>query len=109
MKFFVATYVRPEDTGFEEHLRAHVDYLKELVGKGTLRASGPLVGTSPSSSMLILSVESREEALDAIAADPYVSRGVVTGFTVTEWDPMFGEFQTARHRLALSQLEVRTE
>lgn len=109
MKFFVVTYVRPDDTGWDEHLRAHVDYLKGLVDAGTLRASGPLIGTPQSSSMLILNASSREEALEFIAADPYVARGVVSDFTVTEWDPMFGVFQTPRHTLLLSQLGVRNE
>ena len=109
MKFFVVTYFRSDDTGWEEHLRAHVDYLNGLLDVGSLRASGPLLGTPQTSSMLILSVASREKALETIAADPYVVQGVVTEFTVTEWDPMFGAFQTAAHRLALSQLSVRSE
>ncbi|MBN2841260.1 MAG: hypothetical protein JXP37_09935 [Coriobacteriia bacterium] len=109
MRFFVVTYVRPDDTGGDEHLRAHVDYLNGLVEEGVLRASGPLVGTPQMSSMLILSVANRDQAHEIIAADPYVAHGVVTGFTITEWDPMFGVFQTAAHRLALSQLGVRVE
>jgi uncharacterized protein len=109
VKFFVVTYFRSDDTAWEEHLRAHVDYLSRLLEVGSLRASGPLLGTPQTSSMLILSVASREEAFETIAADPYVAQGAVTKFTVTEWDPMFGAFQTAEHRLALSQRAVRSE
>jgi len=109
VKYFVVTYIRPDDTGWDEHLRAHVAYLNGLVEAGSLRASGPLLDTSETSSMLILSAESREDALDLITADPYVAECVVTDYTVAEWDPMFGEFQTPRHRLVLSQLDTRFE
>ncbi len=109
MKYFVVTYVRSDDGSYDEHLRAHVEYLNRLVDEGVLRASGPLVEAEETSSMLILCAADRGEALRAIEHDPYVARGVVTRYTLTEWDPMFGVFQTPEHRLALSQLSVRVE
>jgi uncharacterized protein YciI len=89
MKFFVVTYVHPDSEGWNKYLLAHVAYLENLLKEGTLRASGPFIG----SAMLILSAASRKDVLDVIAKDPFQIQGLVTETTVTEWDPVFGTYQ----------------
>ncbi len=98
MKFFVVTYVHPDVEGWKKYLSAHVEYLENLIKEGTLRASGPFIGTPQKSAMLILSVTSREEALDLISKDPYMIQGLVSESTVTEWDPVFGIFQNWKNK-----------
>ena len=60
MKFFAVHFVHYDSDGWKQHLEEHVAYLKALVEKGTLRASGPMIGTPVRSGLLILSGESRD-------------------------------------------------
>jgi uncharacterized protein YciI len=98
MKFFVVTYVHPDSEGWNKYLLAHVAYLENLLKEGTLRASGPFIGTPHKSAMLILSTASRKDVLDVIAKDPFQIQGLVTETTVTEWDPVFGTYQDESSR-----------
>jgi uncharacterized protein YciI len=92
MPFFVITYNHPNADGWQQHVVAHVEYLQDLLKKGTLRASGPFIGTTHKSAMLILSAANRDEVLDVIARDPFTIEGLVEDMTVTEGDPMFGTY-----------------
>lgn len=95
MTTFVVTYTHPDEVGWQAHVGPHVDWLLAEVGAGRLRASGPLVGTSVRSAMLIIDVEDRV-ALDAmIATDPFHVEGLIEDMTVTAWDPMFGALAPA--------------
>ena len=98
MKFFVVTYVHPDSEGWNKYLLAHVAYLENLLKEGTLRASGPFIGTPHESAMLILSAASRKDVLDVIAKDPFQIQGLVTETTVAEWGPVFGTYQDESRR-----------
>jgi uncharacterized protein len=52
------------------------------------------VETPLKSALLILSAGSRQAAIDLLATDPYMSEGLVTDCTVTEWDPIFGTYNS---------------
>lgn len=93
MAFFVVTYIHPDGEGWNTFLDAHVSYLQQLLAEGTLRASGPFVGTPHRSAMLILSAPSREDARSIIEQDPYKIEGLVSDMTITEWNPIFGTYQ----------------
>lgn len=56
MPFFIATMSHPDGDGWNWHLAAHVAYLNHLVAVGSLRASGPLIGTPLRSGFLIFTV-----------------------------------------------------
>lgn len=49
----------------------HVDYHKGLIEQGTLRASGPVVGSDLRAGLLLFTVENRAELDALIAADPF--------------------------------------
>jgi uncharacterized protein YciI len=90
--FYVVTMSHPDGPGWGQHVMPHVDYLKGLIEQGKLRASGPVVGSPLRAGLLIFSVESRAELDALIAADPFAIEGLITELTVTEWNPLFGEF-----------------
>lgn len=92
MAFFVVTYVHPDEDGWNKYLVPHVEFLENLLKDGTLRASGPLVGTPHKSALLILSAASHEEVLAVIAEDPYQVQELTSETVVTEWNPLFGTY-----------------
>ena len=92
MRFFIVTMSHPDGDGWNRHLAAHVAYLKELVAAGTLRASGPLIGTPLRSGSLIFTVPDRATAEALVAADPFAIEGLIETLSITEWDPLFGVF-----------------
>jgi uncharacterized protein YciI len=101
MKYFIVTYIHTDVEGWKKHLAAHVAYLEKLIKDGKLRVSGPFVGTPEKSAMLILSVRNSQEALELIEKDPYSIEGLVAESTFTEWNPIFGDFQSPKHKFML--------
>lgn len=91
-KFFVVTMTHPDGDGWDEHVMAHVDYLRGLVATGKLRASGRAIGLPLRAGLLIFTVESRAELDALIAGDPFAVEGLISELTVIEWDPLFGAF-----------------
>jgi len=94
MKFYAVHFVHYDSEGWKDKLQSHLDYLKGLVEKGILRASGPLKGTPVRSGLLIFSAQSREEVIEAMNGDPFMTHGLVNEMTITEWDPVFGTFSS---------------
>ena len=106
MKFFVVTMTHPDGEGWGEHVMAHVEYLRGLVGQGKLRASGPARGLPLRAGLLVFTVADRVELDALIAADPFAIEGLIDQLTVVEWDPMFGAF-AAESSLGLAAIRPR--
>lgn len=66
----------------------HRAYLATLVEGGALLASGPYVGTTPDSALLIFRADSADAVRALLAKDPIAP--LVTGADVTEWNPTLG-------------------
>jgi uncharacterized protein len=92
MRFFIVTMSHPEGDGWNRYVAAHVQYLRELVAAGVLRASGPLRGTPLRSGFLIFTAPDRAAVETLVAGDPFAIEGLITALTVVEWDPLFGAF-----------------
>jgi uncharacterized protein YciI len=92
MPFFIVTMAHPDGEGWNRHLAAHVAYLKDLVALGSLRASGPLIGTPLRSGFLIFTAPDRAKVEALVAADPFAVENLIDSVTITEWDPLFGAF-----------------
>lgn len=90
--FFVVTMTHPDGDGWARHVMPHVDYLKALVARGKLRASGPAKGLGLRAGLLIFTVADRAELDALIADDPFAREGLIEALTVIEWDPLFGAF-----------------
>ena len=62
MPLFVVTYCHPDEAGWRQHVMAHVGYLKQLLGQGVLRASGPMPGEADRRAMLVIAAPDRAAA-----------------------------------------------
>lgn len=93
MAYYVVQYLYVTDADLVAKTRPdHRAYLRTLVDAGTLKASGPYVGTERDSANLIFSAGSAAEVRQAIAADPMSVEGALESFTVNEWNPILGVF-----------------
>jgi len=92
MRFFTVTMSHPVGDGWNRHLADHIAYLRDLVAAGTLRASGPLIGTTLRSGFLIFAAPDRAAVERLVAADPFATEGLIEALTIFEWDPLFGAF-----------------
>jgi uncharacterized protein YciI len=92
MRFFIVTMVHPDGDGWNRHLADHVQYLRELVAAGVLRASGPLKGTPLRSGFLLFTASDRAAVEALVARDPFAIEGLIKALTIIEWDPLFGAF-----------------
>jgi uncharacterized protein YciI len=91
-KFFVVTLVHRNVDLWKQHLDAHVNYLKSLLAKGILRASGPRTESRHPSGLIILMANDDAELRELLQADPFSVHGVNDEVTITEWNPVFGIF-----------------
>ena len=99
MKFFIVTFVHRNLKDWRTHLDAHLVYLRTLVANDRLRASGPLKGTAETErgavhALLILQGESGEDIVRIIDEDPFTIHGLIEDLTITEWDPLFGDYES---------------
>lgn len=92
MAFFLVTMTHPDGEGWGQHVMPHVQYLQSLIDVGKIRASGPITGLGKRAGFIIMTVGSREEVEQLVAADPFAREGLIDELTVVEWDPMFGSF-----------------
>jgi uncharacterized protein len=92
MSFFIVTMSHPDGDGWNRHLAAHVVYLRWLVARGMLRASGRLIGTPLRSGFLIFVAPDRATVEALVAKDPFSVEGLIVSLTILEWDPLFGVF-----------------
>jgi len=98
MKYFVVTYIHTDITGWKKHLPAHIFYLHKLFKDGTLVISGPFISTPKKSMMFILLVDNREKVLKLLEKDPFMVHGLVSESTIIEWNPVFGAFESKKHK-----------
>jgi uncharacterized protein YciI len=66
-----------------DHLAAHRERLDLFCSRGTMLMAGPLL--EPSGRALGI-FTSREAAEEFIAGDPFIVHGVVTSWSVVEWN-----------------------
>lgn len=92
MRFFTVTMTHPDGLGWGEHASAHVDYLRELVAAGHLKASGPLKGEPTRAGFLIFTAADRAQVEAWVAADPFATADLIVSLEIHEWDPLFGAF-----------------
>ena len=98
MKYFVVTYIHTDIVGWKKHFPTHVFYLYKLFKDGTLVMSGPFISTPYKSVMFILLTDTQEKALKLIKKDPLMTHGLVSKYTITEWNPIFGAFEGKKNK-----------
>ena len=97
MPFYAVTFSHHDLDVREQHLEAHLEWLKQMVADGHIRLSGPLskgplADSAPVVALLILKTDTKASAMEIIASDPFFIHGSTGGLTVTEFDPIFGPF-----------------
>ena len=108
-------YTHPDPAGWARHLPAHLDWLVAGVESGHLRASGDTRRSPIRSALLVVAATHHESAAAFIATDPFVTQGLVGEMTITEWNPVFGAFnsdsdlpgKTAREVAAVSSARLQ--
>lgn len=95
MPFFIATMTHPDGSGWGHHVRPQVDYLKDLVDEGVLKASGPLMDGPLRAGFLLFEASDRSTVERIISEDPFSVEDLIVELTIREWDPLFGAFAAA--------------
>ena len=106
MSLFVITYTHPNPAGWTRHLPAHLDWLVAGMESGRLRASGDTRQTPIRSALLVVAATDHESAAAFIATDPFVTEGLVGEMTITEWNPVFGAFNSDSNLAGKTAREV---
>ena len=92
MSYFAVQYGYAPDTDLDSIRPAHRAFLRQLADAGDLVASGPLVGATTPSALLIMRAPHRERIADLLDRDPFAASGVIATRTIEEWDPVIGVF-----------------
>ncbi|MEY2928427.1 MAG: hypothetical protein RL367_2904, partial [Pseudomonadota bacterium] len=70
MTIYIVTYEHPDESGWQQHLMAHLTWLQERVKDGSLLASGPLNGRIVKSALLIMKAPDLQSLEAVVATDP---------------------------------------
>lgn len=91
MAVFAVQYTYTNDTDHVNAIRPiHREWLQDLLEKGDLLASGPMVDYP--AALLIFRADSLDAVNQLLDQDPFDISGVITEREVREWNPVFGPF-----------------
>ncbi len=76
------------------HRPEHRAFLRELLEKGQVLATGPYTDDEAAGALLIFRTETVEALGDILAADPFAIQGLVEHAQVRTWNPVMGPFDT---------------
>lgn len=94
MSVFVVTYGYDADPIELNQVRpTHREWLAQLLEKGTLLASGPMVDRP--AALLVFKADSIEELNSLLDGDPFELAGMIGERTIEAWNPVFGPFSEA--------------
>ncbi|MEE3650590.1 MULTISPECIES: YciI family protein [unclassified Brenneria] len=105
MSIYIVRMDHPAGAKWNSFVREHVLYLKDLIKKGKLIASGPLKGTPLRAGFLIFRAENLDEVQALVNADPFMREDLIAELDIQEWDPLFGEFSALSSRTTVSELQ----
>lgn len=105
MSIYIVRMDHPAGTGWNTFVREHVLYLKDLIQKGKLIASGPLKNTPLRAGFLIFKADTLEEVKAMITADPFSRENLIAELDIQEWDPLFGHLAELSSGAAVSELQ----
>jgi uncharacterized protein len=90
MLFAIIGHDGPDGARLRPQVRqAHLDNLRPLVERGKVVLAGPF--TDGSGSLIVIDMDSEEQALAFAKSDPYVTRGVFERIEVKPFRKVFPE------------------
>lgn len=92
MAYFAVHYVYADSPRVDEVRPLHRAFLRRLADEGHLLASGPYVGASVPSALLILRGADASAIAGLLVSDPFRTEGLIASREITEWDPVIGVF-----------------
>lgn len=105
MPIYIVRMDHPDGDGWNKYVVPHVQYLKDLIERGKLIASGPLKGTPQRAGFLIFNAKNRVELDKMIEDDPFSIENLICDLSVAEWDPLFGGLSEYSSGIAPAGLE----
>jgi len=91
MTVFAISYVYTDDpAGRDRHRPAHKDYISGLADQGVVLISGPLGSAETPGALIVVQADSKSDALELTAKDPFHINGQVAKASAVEWIPMLG-------------------
>jgi uncharacterized protein YciI len=80
-----------DEAGLDKHRSAHREFLRGLIGDGTLRASGPFAADGGSrGALLVFRGKSADGIRTMLASDPFATAGLIAHVDVREWTVVSG-------------------
>ncbi|MCI1034754.1 YciI family protein [Raoultella terrigena] len=105
MGIYIVRMDHPEGTEWNTFVREHVIYLKDLIQKGKLIASGPLKNTPLRAGFLIFRADTVEDVQDMVNADPFMRQDLIAHLDIQEWDPLFGQLSALSSHVTAKELQ----
>ncbi|GAA4547109.1 YciI family protein [Pseudonocardia xishanensis] len=91
MAVYAVTYTYTDDDATLDRVRAeHREYLRGLVSQDLLVLSGPWASGELPGALLLFQADDRDTIEEIVAKDPFTEAGVVSEYSVTEWEPVMG-------------------
>ncbi|MFO6453051.1 MULTISPECIES: YciI family protein [unclassified Aeromicrobium] len=91
MAVFIVRFEHPNETGWKEWVRPHVEWVQQHVESGDIIASGPSVNTAVRQGWLVMRAEDEAALRTIISTDPFWPNGIVENLLIVQWDPIFGQ------------------
>ena len=87
---FVVRMEHPDGEEWGQYVAEHVSYLRGLITRGHLLASGPVKGSVLRAGLLIFRAESEQQVRQWIEDDPFSRENLIVTLDICQWDPLFG-------------------
>lgn len=91
MKVFIVRLEHPDEAGWRQWLKPHLEWVRAQVDSGHIIASGPSIGTTFRQGWLIMKAESEDSLRSLLETDPFWDPGIIENLLIVEWNPVFGE------------------
>ncbi|WP_181784576.1 YciI family protein [Pseudonocardia pini] len=91
MALYAVTYSYTDDDDTLDRVRPeHREYLRGLVDQEHLVLSGPWASGELPGALLLFQADTRDAVEGFVAKDPFTEAGVISEYSVTEWEPVMG-------------------
>ena len=90
--FAIQNSYSDDETTRDTYRPEHRAYLSSLAEQGVVLASGPFAPGQAPGALVIVRAESEDAARRLVEDDPFRVNGVIEDYSVTEWEPIIGQW-----------------